>query len=740
MKKILLPFCLFTAFCLQGVNAEIKMSPSTQNFLHSYETTAPAQRSMLKSVYAVSQNNNQTVVSAFLHLNDENDLEGLEENGVIVNAQYGTILSVRIPADKLEAVSQLPTVKYVEIGRPVRKLMNNVRSAAFTNADALHSGLNLSQAYTGKDVVVGVIDGGLQYNHIGFYDSEGKELRLKRVWNQNLQGNAPEGYYYGTEYTTPEEIIAAKRDESSESHATHVMGIAAGAYKGNDYYGIAPDADLVFVSYDLADNSSSNTSIADGIKYIYDYAESVGKPCVINMSLGHHLGPHDGTSTFDRICDELQGEGRLLVGAAGNEGEYTIHAQKTLTADDTAMKSLIEFTPYWNYYYNYMVSTVDIWGDADKDFTVKVIVYDRANDKIVYTSEAFSTATGTSKEISNPTGAFGKVYVATATDPNNHKGNATIDLVLGSLKNNYYVGFEVSGSEGTTVNAWADAYMSWLTNAGSAEFTNGDTNSTMGEIGGTGKRIISVGAYTSSNYVEHYYSSTYNQSNQTVNQLATFSSHGPTVDGRMKPDIAAPGTMIVSSLNSTACQRGGSDYNYVAAIENVNTTNYYYGSMEGTSMASPVVTGTLATWLQARPNLTPEQVRDIFAHTAKTDSYTGSIAGVGDNRWGYGKLDAYNGLVYCLGLSGIDETGAPTRPMVYPNPATTECHFLLPNDDQGVSVALYSLNGSEVYRQYVGDVQAGEQTAVALDGIAPGVYLMRITGEKSLITTKLTVK
>lgn len=61
---------------------------------------------------------------------------------------------------------------------------------------------------------------------------------------------------------------------------THVTGIAAGAYKGNEYYGIAPDADLVLVSYNVSDNSSSNTSITDGIKYIYDYAESVGKPCV----------------------------------------------------------------------------------------------------------------------------------------------------------------------------------------------------------------------------------------------------------------------------------------------------------------------------------------------------------------------------------------------------------------------------------------------------------------------------
>lgn len=67
------------------------------------------QRAKLKSTYAVDQENSQTIVSAFLHLNDENDLEGLADNGVTVNAQYGTILSVRIPADNLEAVSSTTT-------------------------------------------------------------------------------------------------------------------------------------------------------------------------------------------------------------------------------------------------------------------------------------------------------------------------------------------------------------------------------------------------------------------------------------------------------------------------------------------------------------------------------------------------------------------------------------------------------------------------------------------------------
>ena len=733
MKKVLLSVYLLALACQFGATAEEKMSPSTQNFLRSYESTPTMQRAKLKSTYAVDQENSQTIVSAFLHLNDENDLEGLADNGVTVNAQYGTILSVRIPADNLEAVSQLPSVEYIEIGRPVHKLMNTVRSAAFANVDALHAGTGLTQAYTGKDVVVGIIDGGFQYNHINFYDTAGENLRVKRVWNQNATGTPPSGYYYGREYTTSESIVSAKQD-MTDCHATHVAGIAAGAYHGNEYYGVAPDADLVFVSYNLYDTSSSNTSISDGIKYIYDYAESVGKPCVINMSLGYHIGPHDGTSTFDRICDSLQGEGRLLVGASGNEAEDNMHVKKTLSSSNDTLKTLVDLGQQQS-------TAIDIWGDADKTLSIKIIVYDPRNNKKVYTSNAFSTATSTSQKISNPAGVYGNIYIATATDPNNDKGNITIDMENVFSMSNYYVGFEVSSTEGTTINAWTNTPYTSFSNLGLSGFTNGDNDSSMGEIGGTGKRIISVGAYTSSNHISHKNSSMYDNSYQTINQLATFSSHGPTADGRMKPDISAPGTMIVSSFNASTCNnRRGEYYDFVVEEESVNGKSYYFGSMEGTSMASPVVTGVLATWLQARPTLTPEQVREIFAQSAKTDNYTGDIAGVGNNLWGYGKIDAYNGLVDCLELSGIEEVGAPTRPMVYPNPAAESCYFLLPSDDQQVTVALYSLNGAQVLNLYAGDVVAGEQRAVSLNGIAPGIYLMRITGEKNQITTKLTVK
>lgn len=77
--------------------------------------------------------------------------------------------------------------------------------------------------------------------------------------------------------------------------------------------------------------NSDNTAVLDGVKYIFDYAKSVNKPCVVNLSLGSHLGPRDGSSTFDLLTSEMLGPGRILVGAAGNDGGSKCHVKKHLT-------------------------------------------------------------------------------------------------------------------------------------------------------------------------------------------------------------------------------------------------------------------------------------------------------------------------------------------------------------------------------------------------------------------------
>ncbi len=742
MKKILfsLTLAILGILCLVAQN---KLSSPSLNFLQSYELTTPTQRTHLKSVYALQENERGAWVSAFLHLENENEQTGLEENGVRINAQYGTILSTLIPVENLRAISQLPSVKYIEVGQRVRPLMSRVRTEEFSNIDNGLNGVGLNQAYTGKDVVVGIIDCGFQYNHINFYDTTGETLRVKRVWNQNKDSSdAPEGYTYGTEYDTTEEIIAAKSDNASESHATHVTGIAAGAYKAVDFHGAAPDADLVFVSYNIYDNSGSNASISDGVKYIYDYAESVGKPCVINMSLGMHTGPHDGNSTFDRICDQLQGEGKLLVGAAGNEGDFDLHVTKTLTNTDKTMKALLTFDAHSS---AAKATTVDIWGDANKPISMRIFVYDKNTNTEFSTSPFYATEIPGSYTLTSLSGATGAIIISTNTDPFSQKGN--INILINNLytkKSNYEIGIEVKNEsdEESTVHAWVDDYYSGFSTSSIDGFTQGSSSSSVGEIGGTGKRIISVGAYVSCNNMKHKYSSTYNKTYETINDLASFSSIGPTADNRMKPDIAAPGTKIASSYNATSCNN--SRYTYyqtVTNVETVNGTKYYFGSMDGTSMASPVVTGILASWLQANPKLTPEQVRKILKETAVADSYTGEIAGTGNNKWGYGKINAHAGLLKSLELANIENvTGAPTRPMVYPNPATDRCHVILPTDDSQVSLSIVTPNGAVVYAQTLDAVHAGTPIQVELQGILPGLYLIQVMGENTQYATKLIIQ
>ena len=116
------------------------------------------------------------------------------------------------------------------------------------------------------------------------------------------------------------EIIGAKTGTESETHGTVVSGIAAGCGAGTDFYGIAPDAELILVSTTLTD-----AAIADGLKYISEYANSVNKPCIINFSIGSSIGPHDGTSAFDRYCDSLSRPGLIFTGAVGNNGDKNLY-------------------------------------------------------------------------------------------------------------------------------------------------------------------------------------------------------------------------------------------------------------------------------------------------------------------------------------------------------------------------------------------------------------------------------
>ena len=329
--KTILLFAVLTATSL-SIWGQCKLSPYTQQFVETVRKENISDVQRLKSAYYFKQDDNKgkIIISAFIHLYDGYDSDILRKFGVNIRTILGNILTADIPLEKLDNIVALDGVKYIEMGSPIRKNLDKAREEA--RVTDIQKGMSLPEEYRGKDVVIGVVDNGFEFGHPNFYSRDKSVLRIKRVWDQNIQGTPPEGFGYGCEYTTTEDILTKVTDTSNSTHGTHVLGIAAGADNTDDknVYGVATDAEIVLVSLNGNELiNSDNTAVLDGVKYIFDYAKSVNKPCVVNLSLGSHLGPRDGSSTFDLLTSEMLGPGRILVGAAGNDGGSKCHVKKT---------------------------------------------------------------------------------------------------------------------------------------------------------------------------------------------------------------------------------------------------------------------------------------------------------------------------------------------------------------------------------------------------------------------------
>ena len=194
--------------------------------------------------------------------------------------------------------------------------------------------------------------------------------------------------------------------------------------------------------------------------------------------------------------------------------------------------------------------------------------------------------------------------------------------------------------------------------------------------------------------------------------MATYSSRGPTYDGRVKPDVVAPGTNVISSYSSFYLEGDGDKPDKPSFISTFNYSGrtYLWASNAGTSMSSPVVAGAVALWLQACPTLTPQQVMEVIAHTS---SHPDASLSYPNNDYGYGQIDVYKGLLYVLHTLGIDGISdhQPSGVSIVPRAGGADVTFSVPLRREA-SVAVYALNGQRLVST---SVAAGcEQTFVAL--------------------------
>jgi len=705
-----------------------KISPYTAFFLTLFneQTVDSKGANILQNRFSVKKINNLPYVNAFIFLTGNADPDTLSTYGVKINMIIPgiNIITAQVPVQNIEKIAMLSAVKNLQIGIPVHRKMDKARIV--TNVSQVQSGTTLPFSYTGKHVVVGIIDNGFEYGHINFYDSTATTLRIKRVWNQNNTGTPPAGFTYGNEYTTPSSILSAQFDNRTETHGTHVTGIACGADKsnGNSYYGVATGADIAMVSYNLKDSTTDNVSVSDGIKYLYNYATSVNEPCVVNMSLGTQIGPHDGTSAFDQVCDALQGKGRLLVGASGNEGSDSMHISQTFSQANPTLKTF--FTYYKN---TQLIGISDIWGEANKTFSIRVVVYNTTTGTEIYTTPVINAAISFNNtyKLKTLNGAVGSIQIFTERNAVNNKPNAFVGSDMTSIKAGNSIGIIITAQDGT-VHAWADDFYSYFISNNLNGWSNGNSNNSVSEIGGTGKKIISVGAYVSKNTFTNTLNQSY-RSNEVLGNIASFSSTGPTIDGRIKPDITAPGSLVVSSYSSAII----SDPNYSKSIIKkniVNGTPYYYGQLQGTSMATPMVTGILATWLEAKNDLSSDEVRTVLQQTSITDTFTGTLPTEGSNIWGTGKIDALKGILLCLRLGEIQKLqDSDNNYILYPNPVIGSLTILFGKKDTNVQVTLYSLNGQKIYTKLIGDVSMTQEVTINLANISTGVYIISVNGD-----------
>jgi subtilisin family serine protease len=339
---------------------------------------------------------------------------------------------------------------------------------------------------------------------------------------------------------------------------------------------IAPDADLIVVRTNLED-----TDIIQGLQYLRNKKNSLGKPMVVNMSLSGHFGPHDGTGMLDRAIANLSGSGFVVVAAAGNSGHIRMHA-KVSGISSTISVRLNSPDPEGD--------VIDGWY---KNGTLRVEFCDSSN--ICLSAEPGTSASGNlsggcrveinNTETSHPLNGDGRFVVDFYCG-----GNFTIRLTPRSGMPNVDLYLVSGGSE----------FMDYFLPDGLGGFLG-----TVGEPA-TSPYVIAVGALTSrfvSGDVRSFID---------LGKIAYFSSRGPTRDGRLKPEVVAPGYYVLGP--------GAGTNNYILE--------------HGTSMASPVVAGLVALILEGNPNLDVNGVRSILTSQALSDGFTGSLP---NNIYGYGK-------------------------------------------------------------------------------------------------------
>lgn len=742
---------ILTVFSFISYAQQPKFSPHTK---HVINNIGQQPSSDISSLYKIGTNG-QNYYGALIKISNTLEAEqSLKKIGAHIGTRAGSVWSVKIPVAKLLLLGELSGISYVELDEPVKPQMSVVRTD--TRVDSVHNGIGLDTKLSGKGIIVGVIDFGFDYNHPAFYDTSGSYIRVKKVWEQGGAGTPPQGYNYGRELADTNAIKNATTDNNKQSHGTNVAGVAAGSGIGSPLFGrrhrgIAYDAELVFVcvrrdSIEQQWKQGGFSDFVDAVSYIFNYANDVQKPCIINISWGSHSGPHNGTTLLNEAFDNLTGGGRIIAMSAGNDGEDLIHLSKTFSVSDTAMHTFLTFTNT-----DYRRTWADAWGEEGKSFCMKVSLF--RNDSIKQESPVVCTNdTFFVHQFINAAGDTCSVEFNSSSAEYNGQTRITADI-FNRTSDSVLISFY--GNDGK-IHTWNEYYYYGYDRGFKSEYTSfnkpwattGNNETTVSDMG-SGKQILLIGAHASKTSFRNLAGQTLSyESYVQSGNITPFSSRGPLTDGRIKPDISAPGLTMASPCSSydPAYLPSGARSNLLVNTYTHPVTNrvYYYSEFTGTSASSPVASGIIALMLQASPQMFPFHVRNIFAETAMEDSKTGQLPVQGNNTWGFGKINAYNAVKGAIQVLGVQKiSGKKLNASLYPNPVAndenTTIHFKS-EMAENILFELYGINGKLIQQEEWNCQEGLNEKVIQLNGYQTGLYLVRLQSASGVLSMKLMIQ
>ena len=506
-----------------------------------------------------------------------------------------------------EVLKTIPEIVYVEKNSLFTLAYTSPYDAANINMFHKNEYLNL----TGKDVIIGVLDTGVNYlnNELTYEDDT---TRIIKIWDQTMEGhNIPEGYNFGSEYSRDEinkAILESKKggdpykivpEKDTNGHGTYASVLIGGRGKKPEFTGGAPDSEFLVVKLKEAKKSTltrmglseirepvyESAGIVLGLKYLVEEAKRIGKPISIYVPMETNMGGHDGTSIVERYIDDASKVRGLVVSVpSGNEGDTETHTEGILKKNGDIENIEFKVDPMQK------SLNIQVWCKKPDKVSVGLVspsgeIINNIPPKLKESQEIKLIFEGSTVSIT--------YYI-----PEPISGDELIDVTINNIKEGIW---QLRLQAESILDGGYDAYMPQraLLKEGT-RFIKPSPYTTV-TIPGTSKMAITSGAY-----------------NQNNNTSVGFSGRGRTRDERIKPDLCAGGVNVISQ-----------------GAEGETTAK------SGTSVSAAVLCAACALMLQW--GIVDKNDTTLYSTKIKAYLIRGTTKRKGDiypnEEWGYGMLN-----------------------------------------------------------------------------------------------------